>query len=158
MFGKKRVQLDEYCEGMLKYVFSLHYDEVADRLLDACPPAYREGIDRDWYLKNLRAAVLQLLGIAFSRNLKRDQRGDAMLFVRSFLKAGAHEDVESLYEQYNSAFGSDFEDGVRAMAALFARTCAAPNVDPGEVQGLHYDAFYEVLRDFFENIKSVKVV
>ena len=158
MFGKKRVQLDEYCEGMFKHVFSTHYDEVADRLLDTCPPAYRDGIDHAWYLKNLRAAVLQLLGVAFSRNLKRDQRADALLLVDSFLKAGSHEDVQSLCRQYNSAFGSDFEDGVRAMASLFARTCVAPEVDPEEVQGLHYDAFHDVLRAFFENIKSVKVV
>ena len=158
MFWKKRIPLAEYCEGMLKHVFSPHYDEVADRLLDACPAAYREGIDRDCYLDHFRAAVLQLLGVAFSRNLKRDQRSDAYLLVASFLKEGDHEEVERLHSQYNSAFGSDFEDGVRAMASLFVRSCVAPDVDPGEVQGLHYDAFYEVLRAFFENIRSVKVV
>lgn len=80
------------------------------------------------------------------------------LLVYSFLEAGAHEEVKKLCSQYNSAFGSDFEDGVRAMASLFAKTCVVPDVDPGEVQELHYDAFYEVLRTFFENINSVKVV
>ncbi len=158
MFWKRRVELADYCEGMLKHVFSPHYDEVADKLLEACPAAYREGIDRDWYLRNFRAAVIELLGVAFSRNLKRDQRFDARLLVDSFLKAGAHEEVKRLCSQYNSAFGSDFEDGVRAMASLFARTCVASDVDPAEVQEVHYDAFYEVLKAFFENINSVKVV
>ena len=158
MFWKKRIQLAEYCEGMFKFIFSQRYDSVADRLLDTCPAAYRVGIDRDWYMKNFRTAVLQLLAVTFSRNLKRDQRIEAQLLVGSFLKAGAHEEVERLYRQYNSAFGSDFEDGLRAMASLFVRTCVAPDDDPGGVQGLHYDAFYEVLRAFFENIKSVKVV
>lgn len=157
VFWKKRIQVEEYCEGMLKHIFSQHYDDVADGVLGACPGAYRQSIDRDMYVKNFRAAVLQLLAVTFARNLERGQRSDAILCVHSFLKAGAHDEVERLYGCYNSAFGSDFDDGVRAMASLFVQHCAAADIDLREVQRLHYDAFYDVLRAFFENIRSVKV-
>lgn len=158
MFLKKRIPLEAYCEGMLRHVFSPHYDEVADALLGECPAGYREGINSKEYLEHFRAAVIQLLGVVFSRKLKRDQRSDALLYVGSFLREHGHEGVGSLGRQYSSAFGSDPEDGVREMASLFAQECAVPGIDIGKIRAVHYEAFYEVLRAFFDNIKSVKVV
>lgn len=158
MFGKKRVPLAEYCDRMFDHVFSSHYDDFAAILVENCGAAYRDGIDRDWYLQNLHAAVLQLLGITFSRNLNHDQRFDATMHQNSFLKKTGREKIGLLYQQYNSAFGSDFHDGVRAMAVLFAQNCSVTGVAQADIVRLHYDAFYAVLRVFFDNIKSVKVV
>lgn len=158
MFGKKRVPLKDYCDGMLRHIFSHHYDDFAEALLDNCGVTYRDGIEREWYLQNLRAAVLQLLGVTFSRNLKRDQRYDAMRYKESFLEKSGNADIGLLYQEYNSAFGSDFQDGVRPMADLFSQNCDVPGVEPADISKLHYDAFYGVLRTFFDNIRSVKVV
>jgi len=78
--------------------------------------------------------------------------------VSFLLEEGGHEEVEHFFKQYNSAFGSDSDDGVRAMASLFARNCVCPETAPESIQELYYDAFYEILDAFFKNIKSVKVV
>ena len=158
MFGKKRVPLKDYCDGMLNHIFSSHYDDFAGKLLDNCGASYRDGIEQEWYLSNLHAAVLELLGVTFSRNLKRDQRFDAMMYKDSFLKKTGRGGIEPLHRQYNSAFGSDSQDGVRAIAGLFAQNCNVPGVEPAGIAKLHYDAFYGVLHTFFDNIKSVKVV
>ena len=159
MSRKKRVSLKDYCDGMLSHIFSSHYEDFADGLLDVCGATYRDGIEREWYLQNLHAAVIQLLGVTFSRNLNNyDQRFEAQMHRESFLKQTGREEIEPLYSQYNSAFGSDFEDGVRAMARLFTHNCSVDGVEPAGIAKIHYDAFYEVLRTFFDNIKSVKVV
>ena len=158
MFWKKRIQLDAYCHGTLSHIFSSHYDDVADTLLARGPATFKDAVDRDWYLANLHAACIQLLGVALARNLQRDQRSDALLQVSAFLESGAHTEVEGLRRQYNQAFGSDPEDGVRAMASLFAQACGASEADRGDVQRLHHDAFFEVLNALFKNIKSVRVV
>ena len=159
MSKRKRVSLKEYCDGMLKHIFSSHYKDFANVLLDACGPTFRNGIDREWYLLNLHAAIIQLLGVTFSRTLKNyDQRFEALSYRDAFLKETGQKEIESLYSEYNQAFGSDPVDGVRAMAKLFARNCSVDFVETKSIEEIHYNAFYEVLRTFFDNIKTVKIV
>ena len=96
MFGKKRIQLADYCEGMYQHVFSPHYDRVAEAILEDSPESCREHIDQTGFMQNLHAAALELLHVAMSRNLKRDQRREARLLHGDLLTRNAFKTVDEV--------------------------------------------------------------
>lgn len=157
MFGKKKTPLRDYCLGTYDRFFSLEYNQCADSLIAKCSKAYSEGIDRDWYLTNFRAALMELLSIVFSRTLRRDQRYDVFDYEEKFLNSRGTDELGDLKHQYNSAFGSDPMDGIRPMAAAFTTNCAVDGVDPAIVTKVHYEAFYDILRTLFDNLKKIKL-
>lgn len=158
MFGKKKVSLREYTLESYQRFFSADYDRYADSLISACGPEFSEGIDRESYLSNFRAVLMELLSIAFSRTLSRDQRYGVFEYEREFLGSHNAEQLETLKRQFNSAFGSDFSDGVRPMAAAFASNCRVDGSSTDDVAKVHYNAFYKLLESFFENLDGIKLV
>ena len=123
-----------------------------------CGADFVTNSDADQYLAHFRGAFLELLGVAFSRTLKRDQYFDVMFFEKEYLNSKGMEELEHLHRLYNLAFGSSSVHGVEQMTLCLAKQFQASGVDATLIARVHYDAFYDVLRELFDEIKKVKLV
>jgi len=158
MFFKKKIALRDFCRQKLDFILSDEGKALADDCRKQCGADFVSNSDADQYLAHFRGAFLQLLGVAFSRTLKRDQRYDVMSFEKEYLNSNGMGELEDIHRLYNSAFGSSFVDGVEQMALCLAEQFQTSGVDATSIARVHYDGFYNVLRELFDEIKKVKLV
>lgn len=158
MFFKERIAIRDFCQQKLDFILLDTGKALADDYRKRCGVDFVTNSDADQYLAHFRGAFLALLGVAFSRTLKRDQRYDVMSFQKEYLDSKGMAELEHLHRLYNSAFGSSYVDGVEQMALCFAKQFQTSGVDTTPIARVHYDGFYDVLRELFDEIKKVKLV
>jgi len=158
MFFKTKVPLKEFCRQKFDFILSDEVRSMADQFRNRCGTDFAAHVDPDEYLAHFRGAYLQLLGVVFSRSLKRDQRYDVMFMQKEYLKTKGCAELDDLHRLYNSAFGSSPVDGVEQMAVCFAEHVQAQGTDTATIIRVHHDGFYRILKDVFSEIKKIKLV
>jgi len=115
-----------------------------------------DAADQDQYLANLRAINIELMHIAIAKNYASACM-DANEFIERYLNEHGLSAIELLRCEYNSAFGSSSTDGVEQMALLFAHKLTGSKMSSAALQS-YYHEFYNVLRTYFEEFKSITLV
>ena len=156
---KKRLDLMTYWEKKAKYLFSDDWVKFAQVWKEQCPG----GLDRtpfQHFLTHFRAASLQIIGIVISRaNAPRDRRYELCSHEDSYIRNLAPEEADtllSLYQHYNSSFGSSFTDGVRPIAHLFASSMDVADFTP--VEEFLYETFYTMIGNMLTELKPYKLI
>lgn len=152
------MSLRDYCNSKFDYLFSNQFEIYANNLKSEVGDVFACEIDQNKYLDHFKGAFLELLGVAFSRTLKRDQRYDVMLLEKEYLKNHNSEKLDSLHQIYNSAFGSSSVDGVMQMAICFADQFPVNNVESNIVIKVYHEGFYQILNTIFDELKRVRFV
>lgn len=151
---KKKVSIKDYCHKKFDFIFSESGKNFMDGLIEKAAISLNDGY-RDQYYENFIAAYFELTEIAFSRNLSRDLRYEAMDIFSEYLAARKAISIEPLMRNYNSAFGSSYDDGIKPMAALFVqRTWRESNPD---IEKYFYGIFYGIIEAFLKDLKAVKL-
>ena len=157
MLFKKKVSVTDYCAGLLTSLFSQEREATWDSLRTRCNDAALNQTDKNLYYDNLRAAMFELMQIAIAKNCNVDANIAARLFMHDYFKKRGLTDIDSLSGEYNQAFGSSYTDGVMPMVELFAYKVTQSKMgEPTKRQ--FYTEFYEILKTFFEEFKSIKLV
>jgi hypothetical protein len=152
---KRKVPIKDYCHKKFNFIFSENGTNFMDGLIEKASITLTED-SRDQYYNNFIAAYFELTQIAFSRNLSRDLRYEAMDIISEYLASKKATDIEPLMKGYNSAFGSSYEDGIGPMAALFVQnTWGERNSD---IVKYFYGLFYGVIEAFMNDLKAIKII
>ena len=155
---KKKIDLITYWKKKTEYLLSDKWVEFA-KFWKQQSPSGCDNIPFEDFLLHFRAVYLQIIGIVLSRSgASRDRRFDLGMEKDSYIrkmdpKRGTH--LLGLYEKYNSAFGSSFDDGMRPMAHLFV--ASINENDEGETEEFFYDTFYTMIREMLTELKSYKL-
>lgn len=158
MFFKTKVPLKDFCHQKFDFILSDEARTMADQFRHRCGTDFATQTSPDEYLAHFRGAFLELLGVAFSRILKRDQRYDVMFMEKEHLKAHGYAELDDLHRLYNSAFGSSPVDGVEQMAVCLAEHMQVQDTDVATVIQVHHDGFYTILNGLFSEIRKIKLV
>ncbi len=157
MLFKKKISVEEYCTWTLTSLFSTDREAAWESLRLSCNDPHLSAVDPDTYYKNLRAVVIDLMLIAITKNCSLDVSMDARFFVMTYLNERSLEEIELLSSDYNRAFGTIGADGVEQMALLFAYKLTSSKMSAVTTQRFLAE-FYEFLRAFFDEFKSIKLV
>ncbi len=151
---KKKISIKDYCNKKFDFIFSESGKNFMDGLIEKAAISLNDGY-RDQYYENFIAAYFELTEIAFSRNLSRNLRYEAMDIFSEYLAARKAINIEPLMRNYNSAFGSSYDDGIKPMAALFVqRAWGESNPD---IEKYFYGIFYGIIEAFLNDLKAVKL-
>jgi len=113
--------------------------------------------DKNLYYDNLRAVMSRLMQIAIAKNSKMSSGIAAQLFMDDYLKKRGLTEIDSLSGEYSQAFGSSYTDGVTPMVELFAHKVTQSKMAE-HTKRQFYTAFYVILKTFFEEFESIKLV
>ena len=158
MFFKKKVPLKNYCIIKFDFICSGSGSTIADYLKNQCGNNFVSQVDEATYMSHFRGAFLVLLGVAFSRTLKRNQRYDVMHMQNEYLKSKGLQKLGDLAHMYNSAFGSSPVDGIMAIAICFAENVTVEGIDPKLVAKAHHDGFKGIIIEILDDLKGIKLV
>jgi len=86
-----------------------------------------------------------------------DASSDAHIFLMLSLKERGESDVDEISQDYNQAFASSCTDGVAEMVQRFGDRVGAGRLKLKTIEQLHAE-FYTILRLFFDDFKSIKLV
>ncbi len=157
MLFKKKVTVEDYCCGKLALLFSPEREATWDSLWSRCNDAALNQADKNLYYDNLRAAMIELMGIAITKNCKIEPAIAARIYMDNYLKKRGMTAISSLRHDYNGAFGCSYSDGVTQMVQLFAeRVTQSKMGEPTKQQ--FYIEFYGIWKMLFEEFKSIKLV
>ena len=155
---KKRLDLMTYWKKKAEYLFSDDWVKFAQVWREQCPGGL-DGTPLQHFLTHFRAVSLQIIGIVISRaNAPRDRRLELGLQKDSYIRNLAPKEADtllSLYQQYNSSFGSSFTDGVRPMAHLFASSMDVADTTP--VEEFFYETFYTMIGNMLTELNPYKL-
>lgn len=156
---KKKLTVADYCSGKLTSLLSADREAAWEGLRSRCNDAHLNGADAKLYYDNLRAAMIELMQIAVTKNsswtssVSSDVRG----FVQTFLQERSLREIASLVAEYNHAFGTPAPDGVVLMVDLLADKVTDARMGEPTKEQFRLE-FYGVLRVLFEEFKSIKLV
>jgi predicted amidophosphoribosyltransferase len=157
MLFKRNVAVDEYCRQNLATLFSTDREATWEALRSACDDEPLNQASAQLYYRHLRAVFIHLMLIAVAKNCSMDASSDAHIFVMLHLKERGQSEVDEISRHYNQAFASSSTDGVAEMAQRFGDWVAAGRVKQETIQRLQAE-FYTVLRLFFDDFKSIKLI
>jgi len=157
MLFKKKVSVEDYCTQNLVPIFSRDREVTWEVLRRACNDNSLSSVDSQLYYKHLRAVFIQLMSIGVAKNCGLDASIDAAVFVTMYLNKHNLSEIDELSKGYNQAFASSGTDGVKEMVLIFADNLSAGNMKPETIERL-YGEFYGILRIFFDDFKSFKLV
>ncbi len=158
MFFKKKISLKEYCLSKFNYILSEDFIALFDNTNNKINFTYTDKEDKENSLANFKAVYLQLIGITFSRHLTREQRYAARSLEDEYFEEKKIRNLKILRRIYNSAFGSSPVDGVEQMAIVFAENIQSNNIDKEIVRSTYYEVFYDILNEFFSELKKIKLI
>jgi hypothetical protein len=157
MLFKRKVMVADYCSEKLTRLFSREREATWDDLRIRCNDVHLNQADGQAYYDNLRAAMIELMQIAVTKNCGWKSSADVRIFVGDYLTKRGLKEIDSLRGEYNRAFGTPSPDGVELMVQLFADKLTQSRMgEPARQQFL--SEFYAILRALFEEFKSVKLV
>jgi hypothetical protein len=158
LFFKRRVTVSEYCETRLNWLFSSEQTKILTSLKTQSDDPALCCADKEIFLKNLRAAHLQLLSMAITKTyMTINLFAEVATFIATYLERVGLTELTSLQKEYNGAFGSSAVDGVLSMVQLLSRTVAAGHFSEdtvAELQKLMYGSLAWIMDDF----RKVKIV
>ncbi|HEU0220369.1 MAG TPA: hypothetical protein VFQ98_06155 [Gallionella sp.] len=158
MFFKKRVSVPQYCDARLSILFSQEQARQWVCLKDEFPDATLRNVDEQLFLDEMRAAHLQLISLAITKQYHDIEIAmEVSACVSSFLAKGGNQKLEDAEHTYNQAFGSSPTDGVLAMARLFSTRVAKGALSQETVADIR-ETFYSALASVFADFKQVKIV
>jgi hypothetical protein len=160
MFFKKKIDVEDYCSGTLKALFSPERELVYERLREACADPALSAADQKLYFNHIRAVVIELVNIAIIRKCGADISSEAHSFIADYLRRGlSHIDslnLDLLTDSYNRAFGASLQDGVAGIAAAFSEQVTDSRLSQETMQRFYVE-FYAILKSLFDDFKSIKL-
>ncbi len=159
MLFKKKVTVADYCSGKLGRLFSQEREAAWEDLRARCSDAHLNQADREVYYDNLRAAMIELMHIAVTRNSSwtSSVSSDARGFVQTYLHERGLTEIASLIGEYNRAFGTPSPDGVALMVDVLAGNVTQSKMGEPTREQFRLE-FYAILRVLFEEFRSVKLL
>jgi hypothetical protein len=161
MFFKKKVSVEDYCTRNFALLLSKEREAVWETLRQACNDSALSAIDTQLYYDHLRAAFTQLMLIAVAKNCRMDTSMDAHVFAQMYLKQQNHSEISEIAMGYSQAFASSGlapnRDGVTEMVAHFAGVLPTNKLQQATIEQLYVE-FYAILKMFFDDFKSIKLV
>ena len=156
MFFKKKIDVEDYCAGNLKALFSPEREGTYERLRQACADPALTSADPKLYFDHIRAVVIQLLLVAITKSCTPDISSDGQVCVMIYLRQQALSHIDTFRKIYNGAFGSQPQDGVAGMVEAFAREVTDSAIRPETAQRLYVE-FYAILPGLFQDFESIKL-
>lgn len=157
MFFKKKISVEDYCGSALRTLFVKEREDTWEALRLACADNHLSAVDAQLYYSHLRAVFIQLMLIAIAKNCNMDASSDAHVFVMLYMKRHGHSAIDEISKGYNRAFASSSTDGIREMVLHFADRLTATRIQQETIERLYVE-FYAILKAFFDDFKSVKLV
>ena len=154
------ITIRDFCQDKFEHIFSKEIEERANKLIGTIGKECLRN-SKQILLDNLRAAYLELMGVAFSRTLNRDLRFEASFAQSDFLKSNNLEYLQSICQLYSKAFGSDRKDGVLAMANAFYQVALGmPRFSLKAIRTINVinQNFYNFLNKLFEEIDRREII
>jgi len=155
--GSKRIRGKDYCTRNFVPLFSRERETTWEALRRACNDSALSTVEAQLYYNHLRAVFIQLMLIGIAKNCSMDASSEAHVFVMMYLKERNLSEIDEISKGYNRAFGSSSNDGVREMVMHFAHRLTAGKMQRETIEQL-YAEFYGILRIFFDDFKSFKLV
>ena len=157
MFFKKKLSVEDYCTRNLTPLFSKERETAWEAMRRASNDRQLSAVEAQLFYNHLRAVFIQLMLIAVAKNCSMDASSDAHVFVMMYLKERNLSEIDEISKGYNRAFASSGTDGVRQMVLHLADRLTAGKIQPETIEQL-YAEFYGILRMFFDDFRSFKLV
>lgn len=161
MLFKKKVPVEEYCRQNLRNLFSNDRETTWETLRRSCNDSPLSQVDAQLYYRHLRAVFIQLMLIAITKNCSLDASSDAHVFVMLHLNERGYAEIYEISRGYNQAFGSSGlapkSDGVVEMVTHFSDVLTSEGLQQETIKRLYFE-FYAMLKIFFEDLRSIKLV
>ncbi len=161
MFFKKKMPVDDYCARTFATLFSGERERTWETLRGACNDDALSAVEAQKYYDHLRAVFIQLMLIAITKSFNMDASSDAHVFVMMYLKRHGYSELDEISKGYNQAFASSGlapgRDGVAQMVSHFDRELTSSKMQQATIERL-YTEFYAILKMFFDDFRSMKLV
>lgn len=153
---RKKIDTIQYWKNQVEYLFSDEFEKTFQLLLNTKHILLKDSPAKE-FKNHLTAAYIELLNITFAKNnVNRNIRYEIIRLQDDYIKSKNNENIYSLVDEYNKSFGSSFSDGIRPMANFFALSIQSN--DENELENFIYELFYDVLNEYFNKIKNVKLI
>lgn len=161
MFFKKKVSVEDYCTRNFTPLFSRERETEWEALRQTCKDSALSAVEAQLYYDHLRAVFIQLMLIAVTKSCSMDASSEAHVFAMMYLKRHNHPQIDEVSKGYNQAFASSGlapnRDGVAEMVAHFAEVLTSDTLQEATIERLYVE-FYGILRIFFDDFRSTKLV
>ena len=161
MFFKKKVPVDQYCTQVLTTLFSKDREAAWEALRDLCKDGALSDVEAQLYYRHVRAVIVVLMLVAISKNCSMRVSSDAHAFVLIYLRDHKLSEIYEISHAYSQAFGRSSlapnRDGVAEMVADLSVMLTSDKLQEGTVKRFYLE-FYGMLRVFFDDHKSLKLV
>jgi len=160
-FFKTKVAVADYCGRNLATLFAVERETTLEALRTRCNDAHLNQVNPNLYYDHFRAAMIELMLIAVSRNCSPTASSAAHFFVMDYLNKRGLQRIDSLCGEYNRAFASSgfsfHGDGVAEIVQWFSASLTQSNMGELATEQF-YTEFYSMLKVFFDDFKSIKLV
>lgn len=161
MLFKKKVPVGEYCTQNFVPLFSSERETAWEALRRACNDTALGAVEARAYYDHLRAAFIELMLIAVTKNCTLHASSAAHVFVMTYLERHNHSRIDQIRRGYSQAFASSGlapnRDGVAEMVAHFADVVTSDRLQQATIERLYLE-FYGMLKVFYDDFKSIKLV
>ena len=157
MLFKKKISVEDYCRSNLTPLLSKERELTWEAMRRTCNDSQLNGVEAQLYYKHLRAVFIQLMLISLAKNCNIYVSSDAHVFMMLLLKEHNLSDIDAICMEYSEAFASSTTDGVLQMVLHFSERLTASRMHEKTIETL-YAEFYGILRLFFNDFKSIKLV
>jgi glutamate-1-semialdehyde aminotransferase len=157
MLFKKRTDVVDYCSMNISILFSQEREKVWLQLKKDCNDSSLNNVENQKYYDHMRAVILELMHIAITKKCKWQISSDARMFTMNYLNEHDLNSIEDLQDEYNKAFGSSYTDGIASMISLFNELLTSSKMQESTIERF-YAEFYTMIKIFFDNQKSIKLV
>jgi hypothetical protein len=153
---KTKITLADFVKSRTAFLLSADREEYWEVARAEAGDRVLANVPRDVYHANMRGAYLQLLGVSVM--LRGVNVATQLLYGATMERALAdYPQLRDLYGLYNSAYGSDPDDGLRGMVRLFDQRVANGSLRP-ETRELLYYHFVAVEQKMLAEIKALRLV
>lgn len=161
MFFKQKLSVENYCGRNFAPLFSREREAAWESLRRACNDSALSAVEAPLYYDHLRAVFIQLLLVAVSKSCGVDASSDAHVFAIMYLKRHNYPEIDETYKGYNQAFAQSGlapnRDGVGEMVTHFADVLTSGRLQQATIERLYVE-FYGILKIFFDDFRSIKLV
>ena len=157
MLFRKRTDVVDYCSMNISILFSREREKVWLQLKKDCNDSSLNNVENPKYYDHYRAIILELMLIVITKKCKWQISSDARMFIMNYLNEHDLKDIEDLQNEYNKAFGSSYTDGIASMISLFNKLLTNSKMQKSTIERF-YDEFYTMIKFFFDDQKSIKLV
>jgi len=152
---KKKVDTVQFWKEKVEYFFSDKFENKIQYLLASQKNLIQNELS-SLFREHIIAAHIELLEISIGRNgASNDQRFEILRIEEETIRKYGNENIVNLVSEYNKKFGSSMSDGVVPMAKFFTHSIKGKDND--KLERFIYEFFYVVIRDFFSELKTIKL-